>query len=464
MTEEEKIVEVLHRFINAGLLMKSTDMLLECIADHILGIGLGEQGIVKSKDDICAVLAAGNKDEEAPNSHTVRYEKVNVLLHSDTFASLCGEVIVRPKRQESDRVLESRFFQSLTMTKEAGEWKICALHASTPVITEEAIEAYPLKFAEKTLESLKNSIGEKVYQAEEQYRQAILADTIGFYVIDFTEDCFEKCQCNEEFCAKVEPGTPYEKYTTEESARYILAEDRERFLQTFRRSNIEATLQCGAKELACEYRLKGPGGGYVWAATTVRLIRDAETGHQKGILYVRDIDRSKREGLALLAKASYDGMTKLLNKESFIQAVGRAVEGRGGALAMLDVDCFKQVNDTFGHPVGDQVLIAVAALLNRVFSGDMPVGRLGGDEFCAFLPGVCLSPALNMQLSGLCHQVRQLRFQDAAALAVTCSIGAAACGPGGTFDSLYRQADRALYRSKTNGRGRVSFYEDGSAN
>ena len=58
---------------------------------------------------------------------------------------------------------QSRFSQSLTLIKEENEWKICCLHASTPIVTEENIDAYPLKFAEKTLQSLRDKIGEEVY-------------------------------------------------------------------------------------------------------------------------------------------------------------------------------------------------------------------------------------------------------------------------------------------------------------
>ena len=78
----------------------------------------------------------------------------------------------------------SQFLQSLTLVRRGKDWKICALHASSPIVTEESVEAYPLKFAEKTLQSLKEKIGEEAYLAEEQYRQAVLADTVAFYIIN----------------------------------------------------------------------------------------------------------------------------------------------------------------------------------------------------------------------------------------------------------------------------------------
>lgn len=456
MDEKEKIIAVMHQFEEAGLVLKDINLLLSCISDHILGIGLGEQGIVTSKEDVRRVLESGIKEDE-PNMHSVRYEKVHFLPHSDMFASLCCEVIVSPKRVQNNRRLESRFFQSLTFTKEQGDWKICALHASTPVLTEEYIEAYPLKFAEKTLQGLRESIGEQVYLAEEQYRQAILSDTIAFYTIDFTLDQFEKCQCNDDICATVEPGTPYEQYILDNCAGYIVQEDQSRFLQTLSRQNVADAFQHGAKELSCEYRLKLPMDGFLWVTTTIRLIHDATSGHRKGILYVRDIDSAKREELILKVKATFDGMTKLYNKESFQQAASKSIATAGGTLIILDVDDFKLVNDTFGHPVGDRVLIAIADLVKSLLPADAPVGRLGGDEYGAFFPGACSLKAVSNTLKDLSRQIKALRFSDAENLQVSCSYGVAECCPNDDFDSCYRRADSALYDAKKSGKDRISF-------
>lgn len=165
MTEEDRIKEVLYRFEDGGLISKNQDQILSCISDTIIGIGIGEQGFVTSKNDIIDIFTSGLKEDKEV-SHFLDFGRTEIRLLREDTAVLCADVIVTAKCQEM--VTKSRFSQSLTLIKEENEWKICCLHASTPVITEENIEAYPLKFAEKTLQSLREKIGEEVYAVEEQ--------------------------------------------------------------------------------------------------------------------------------------------------------------------------------------------------------------------------------------------------------------------------------------------------------
>lgn len=164
MTEEDRIKEVLYRFEDGGLISKDQDKILSCLSDTIIGIGIGEQGFVTSQNDIIEIFTAGIKEENEV-SHFLDFGRTEIRLLREDMAVLCADVIVTAKCQET--VTKSRFSQSLTLMKEKKQWKICCLHASTPIVTEENIEAYPLKFAEKTLQSLREKIGEEVYAVEE---------------------------------------------------------------------------------------------------------------------------------------------------------------------------------------------------------------------------------------------------------------------------------------------------------
>lgn len=191
MTEEDKIREVLYQFEDGGLISKDLGKVLSCLSDTIIGIGIGEQGFITSKEDVVTVFEEGVK-EDSSATHFLRFGRIEVRLVRPDTAALCADVIVTAK--DRGKVTKSSFSQSLTLLKEGEEWKICCLHASAPVVTEENIEAYPLKFAEKTLKSMREKIGEEVYAVEEQYRMAVLSDTIAFYIINFTTDTYEKCQ------------------------------------------------------------------------------------------------------------------------------------------------------------------------------------------------------------------------------------------------------------------------------
>lgn len=463
MTEAERIREVLYRFEDAGLVSKDLNKALDCVSDSILGIGIGEQGIVKSKEDIRRVFTESQKGETTI-SHSVSYGEIEIAFHTQSYASLCTEVIVTSHPVDGSRQQESRFFQMLSLHKQEGEWKICALHASTPVISEENIEAYPLKIAEKTLESLRKKIGEEVYLAEEQYRRAILSDTIAFYIINITQDTFEKCQLNDEMCAYVEPGTSLNQFVRGNASQYVAEEDIEQFLATFSAENIDQASRNGIASLSCEYRLRLKNGGYTWVISIIRLITDAETGERKGIMYVRDISKMKQEKTELLDKASRDSMTQLYNKETLSRAVDQLLSDtpdEEGIMIMLDVDNFKFINDTYGHPTGDKVLIRLAQAIKKSFSEQAWTGRAGGDEFCVFIPYAERKKLWERELQCLWKAIAAIRLSDCPELHITCSIGVANRRPGPMrFRELYENADRALYFSKNNGKGKISYYDD----
>ncbi|MGX5734543.1 GGDEF domain-containing protein [Bosea thiooxidans] len=168
---------------------------------------------------------------------------------------------------------------------------------------------------------------------------------------------------------------------------------------------------------------------------------------------------------AAVEKARRDGMTGLLNRESFLAAVREAMaEGGEGTLLFVDADHFKQINDRFGHPAGDDALRGLAtAIAGAIGAGDLS-GRLGGEEFAVYLPGFAGSEARPMA-ARILEAVRRLRIEVAAdrAIALTVSIGAAVQTGGVTLNELIAEADEQLYRAKTLGRNRASFAPDVAA-
>ena len=170
-------------------------------------------------------------------------------------------------------------------------------------------------------------------------------------------------------------------------------------------------------------------------------------------------ERLRRERDGHAADAVTDELTGLANRRGWAAAVaGADGSGRRAAVLMVDVDRFKAVNDTFGHPVGDRVLRRVAAeLRSRTRVGDT-CARLGGDEFAALLPGA--GPAVAAErAAAVAAAVASVSWHELApGLSVTVSVGAApvdAAGPGdaggGRFAAAQLAADAALYRSKAAG-------------
>jgi len=164
--------------------------------------------------------------------------------------------------------------------------------------------------------------------------------------------------------------------------------------------------------------------------------------------------RQKNIELALLATT--DPLTELLNRRALIDKLNEEIERAQRyatplALAMVDVDEFKQVNDTYGHDVGDQVLKRIASVLNEATRTADVVARHGGEEFCVLCPHLALPKAEKVM-----ERLRYLIETDEAEPNVTVSIGVTAAPPSPLhLDDLLSLADKAMYAAKSLGRNRV---------
>jgi diguanylate cyclase (GGDEF)-like protein len=172
--------------------------------------------------------------------------------------------------------------------------------------------------------------------------------------------------------------------------------------------------------------------------------------------------RIELDQAALAQLATRDGLTGLLNRREILRLLRDELDrsrryGNAFAVLLLDVDHFKTVNDTWGHPAGDEVLRAVAARIqNEVRPTDKPA-RYGGEEFMVLLPETTEEGAVL-----LAERIRSCIAELPAAasagkpIAVTASVGVAAYpASGGDEEALVSAADRALYRAKAQGRNRV---------
>jgi len=173
-------------------------------------------------------------------------------------------------------------------------------------------------------------------------------------------------------------------------------------------------------------------------------------------------DRLRANYHRSMAAAVTDGLTGLYNRRymaNHLEALMRrgAVDKRSLAVMMIDIDFFKNINDTHGHPVGDEVLKEIAARIGRSVRGVDLACRFGGEEFVVVLPDTDHANA-NMVAERLRRQIAEEPFPvsvGAGRIDVTCSIGIAISQPEDDTAGLLRRADDALYVAKRDGRNRV---------
>lgn len=155
----------------------------------------------------------------------------------------------------------------------------------------------------------------------------------------------------------------------------------------------------------------------------------------------------------------HDALTGVLSRVYLLGQTREALTD-GGAFLMIDADHFKAVNDTYGHDVGDEALKRLAEVLKRVLPGHALVGRLGGEEFGAFLPDMTEREAGRVA-DDLCAAMRRSGQVIAGRnIHLTISIGAAQHRSGQTLEQMMKRADDALYHAKRTGRDRWHLAAD----
>jgi diguanylate cyclase (GGDEF)-like protein/PAS domain S-box-containing protein len=223
-------------------------------------------------------------------------------------------------------------------------------------------------------------------------------------------------------------------------------------------------LEKNAQGAAIEFRLRTGDGSRRWVENRYTPIRDKEGRliEVEGIIIDITERKAAEHKIALLART--DGLTGLANRATFIERLRQAFASakRGAShfsVLYLDLDSFKQVNDSLGHPAGDLLLCEVANRLGGLVRRSDVVARLGGDEF-AVLQLEMGEPAnagiLATKIQNSLRQPYTLNGHDAH---ISVSIGICPYSPGSTTpDAMLVQADLALYRSKNEGRDQYHFH------
>ena len=183
------------------------------------------------------------------------------------------------------------------------------------------------------------------------------------------------------------------------------------------------------------------------------------------VVLLEDITERRNAEARISHLARYDELTALPNRVNFRDEIGRLLAAQQGAeqlsaLLFVDLDQFKQVNDTLGHPCGDQLLCAVSERLREMLRPEDFVARFGGDEFVVFQQNIH-SPD---DAAGLARRIVDRlseRYKiDNHLVEIGASVGIAMTSRGVSADTLLKNADMALYRAKADGRGTFCFFRE----
>ncbi|HQP29478.1 MAG TPA: PAS domain S-box protein [Syntrophales bacterium] len=296
-------------------------------------------------------------------------------------------------------------------------------------------------------------------ESEARYR-TIIADIVdGYYEVDLTGRFTffnDRVWQMLGYPREETMGLSYLQYTPEAAARKVF----EVFNRVYR---------TGEPYHGLEWEIMRKDGTLGFGEASVSLIRDAD-GNPSGFRGIVRETTERRKMEEIIRNLAYeDDLTGLPNRRAFLERFTREIaragrHGRKFMIAMMDLDRFKEVNDTLGHPMGDRLLKAVAQRIRGLLRKEDTVARLGGDEFALLIPDISDRTAGERVGDKLVAAFRSAFRVDPHVLEITTSIGMAVYPDDGLDEEvLGRNADSALYRAKEKGRNGWAWREGHSA-
>lgn len=268
---------------------------------------------------------------------------------------------------------------------------------------------------------------------------------------------------------EIEGGTLQSCYTVEELVEAAIESiaDKEceaaEFYGKFTKENLQEIYANGKIVFTFEYQRYMTDGSLRWVQSDLKFMTDMDSGHLCAMLTAKDIEEEKREEQELIFAAKMDKMTMVLNRETSMEYIRHILEYENTAehvLFMIDIDNFKNLNDTLGHQKGDDFLMDLAKVLKNCFRDTDVVGRIGGDEFFAFMRNVPDKAAVEKKAKEM-RQVIHKVCANYEGMNMSGSIGVSMYPKDGhTLDELYNKADQALYQAKRTGKDKYVIFEE----
>lgn len=219
----------------------------------------------------------------------------------------------------------------------------------------------------------------------------------------------------------------------------------------------------GEKQFSFELRVHNDSGEFRWIAVHGRTMFNRDGNPESVIGKVQDIHEAKCHEAELAEKSKLDSLTQLYNKETcnkIIKNWSKCDFGNNcSMLLVIDIDYFKEINDTLGHLFGDAILCSFTDELKNIFTKNSLIGRIGGDEFIVFMKNTDKAEAV-LKARMLCNAARKIYLGDCKRQYLSCSIGMSEYNRLVIdYEEAFDRADKALYYVKRSGRNGVECFE-----
>jgi diguanylate cyclase (GGDEF)-like protein/PAS domain S-box-containing protein len=426
---------------------ESKRLLLHAVGDGIFGVdATGQVTFVNP----AALRMLGFSVEEmlGQNAHAL-------IHHSHKDGSNYPEEDC-PMYASYTKATENRVTDEVLWRKDGSSFPV--EYSSTPIIRDGKIMGVVVTFKDITDKDIteRKQIEEKIRQSEERYRTIIEQMEDGYFETDLRGDFtfVNDAECrNLGYSREVLLGMNRKQYADEKNAKALY-------------NLFAGVYKTGVPVKAHDLELTKKDGTKSYNEISVSLIRDAE-GKPIGFRGIaRDVTERKQSEEKIQQMAYHDFLTGLPNRTLFFDRLGIALaqsqrNQKGVAITVLDLDNFKDVNDTLGHDGGDLLLQAAAERLSAALRKGDTVARFGGDEFVLILPDLEGIEDVIQVAQKIVDSFCKPFLIDTHQLIVTTSIGIAVYPHDGTDEAiLLRNADKAMYQAKQTGRDRYQLYKE----
>lgn len=308
-----------------------------------------------------------------------------------------------------------------------------------------------------------NTAFDEIFESEQRYNTIVEITNNIVFEVNFKKNTVTVSKSfNKKFSYRPKDESVKESFLYN---LYVHKDDKDRYLADIDRILGPANFMQG------EYRVKSIYGDFIWIMIKATKFFNREEIPTKIVGVIMDIDKEKKSEMHLIQKASYDALTRLYNRETFLKSLAEEIEMSSikktlDAMMFIDLDDFKFFNDEYGHACGDEVLKFTADTLKELCFERGFAGRFGGDEFV-----VCLT---NLTLYGDSGKVAQelidtlskgfISESTGIKLTIHCSVGIAFLRESGkTTEEVIAAADEAMYNIKKHGKSAYAYAKSAHA-
>ncbi len=435
--------DLLEQFFDAYLNKRDLEAGLTFLSEKVTSVGTGDNEVAINKEEMRILMEQEVRDIEGEIRYEIR-EYRETEYDEDLRGIFCRLLLVANVKERGFTSLETRF--TAVAAREEGQWRFISVHMSTPEKSQEEEWLFPLKYSRRSVGTIGELAGKRLVK---MMSSLLPGGVLGVYL----EEDFPLYVINDALLRHL--GYTYrqlEEETDERGICLIAPEDRERV----RRMILDSLDERGEYEI--QYRMVRRDGSYFWVLGKGNEMI-TEDGQRAVISVVLDISKSMGIQERLRREAMEDGLTGILNRKGAIHFIERCFEERDtGTMFLMDIDNFKNMNDTFGHLAGDEVLVTLGNILTHSMRQGDVVSRMGGDEFMVYLCGSTRRDIVEERVRTIARLFLEAG-EKYKKVRLSVSTGIAFREKGESFEELYRRADHALYKVKNDRKGGYAFWE-----